>query len=510
MRTKTYKIYCGKYFETIQNHIDTTHWKKTYLAQKNIFIEPRIPGLNNGLGIKSVYKMLLPALKIIDTPVHVTEDMAHHDQVERYYSFTYTKINGQCVSCYPYKDHLIPTDFIEGDFTIYTKKYLIPDQSEFDTWNQIIAKQGNNIIDSIDANIAAFYPITFETIVNFIQDYAVSKKAYPLKLEIFPTHICNHSCRMCIVKHYQKNNKINVNATMPFEKFQKIFKDAEKMGTQLITLSGGGEPSMHPEFFEILDCFRESKMNLMLFTNGTNIYKENCHQLIAMDAIINISLNAGNRKQYHEIAGVDSFEKVIATIKNLNDEKNFLSFNGIICVNYVIIPENVSGIVEAVKLASEMELDFINFKAASEIDLMFSDSDKTLLAKQLAEIQNRNWCTKVVFSKNIKIFYESIKRPLPVSERCFQGLISLNIDAAGSIYPCCVQTSKSIFKTSMICENTLDEFITSEKYQQWPHLINNKLPLHKGCFNDQSNLIINWMYDLVKKYPDIVFMRNKK
>lgn len=393
-------------------------------------------------------------------------------------------------------------------------KYSIPDQSEFGTWNQILARLGPDVIDSIDSNIGMFYPITFENTVKFIQNYTAGIEVFPLKLEIFPTHICNRSCRMCIVKHYQKNGT-NENTVMPFELLRKILQDAEKKETQLITLSGGGEPSLHPEFDKILEYFTNSRMNLMLFTNGSNLSRENCSHLIAMDAIINISLNAGNRKEYQTITGVDAFEDIINVFKMLESVKKYNEqchqlFNGIICASYVVIPENVSGIAEAVGLASEMGLDFINFKPASEIDLMFSDDDKAILADQLAEIQNKKWNTKVVFSKNMKIFYESVKRPLPVSKRCFQGLISLNIDANGTIFPCPVQTSKSTFVITKLSENSLEKFVTFEKYQLWPQLIDNKLPVHTGCFNDQSNVVLNWIYDLLIKYPNITFERYKK
>jgi MoaA/NifB/PqqE/SkfB family radical SAM enzyme len=387
-------------------------------------------------------------------------------------------------------------------------KYLIPPQSEFDAWNRILAKQGDKIISSIDSTIAMFYPITFDATVDLITNYSKGGKVYPLKLEIFPTHICNHACCMCIVEHYRSNSNLERNI-MPFEIIHNILQDAEDIGVQLITLSGGGEPSIYTQFDDILDYFSNSKMNLMLFTNGSNLSEVNCTQLISLDAIVNISLNAGNREQYRIVSGVDSFEKVVHVMEHLKWARNNNDFRGMVCASYVVIPENVTGIIEAVNLASNMELNHINFKPASEIELSFSENDKKTLVEQLAYIQRRKWNTKIVFSKNTKIFYESIKRPMPVSSRCFQGLFSLNIDATSSIYPCPVQTSKAEKAISTLYKTSLKKFVASGKYQKWPS-INNDKAIHKGCFNDQFNIVINWMYNLLSKYPDIVFVRSKE
>ena len=51
-------------------------------------------------------------------------------------------------------------------------------------------------------------------------------------------------------------------------------------GTPEVTLSGEGEPLLHPRFFDIVDCFRRARITMQAFTNGSLIDEPMARQIV--------------------------------------------------------------------------------------------------------------------------------------------------------------------------------------------------------------------------------------
>ncbi len=84
------------------------------------------------------------------------------------------------------------------------------------------------------------------------------------------TKSCNLDCNICYA------NAKNDNSFLPIEKIKKMVDTAVKNeGTQDVLQISGGEPTIHPEFFEILDyCKKVSIRHLMVNTNGLKLCNE--------------------------------------------------------------------------------------------------------------------------------------------------------------------------------------------------------------------------------------------
>jgi len=140
----------------------------------------------------------------------------------------------------------------------------------------------------------------------------------PNYVEIELTDECNLDCIFCY-----RNNKKNKNGNMPLKTFQKIIDDLNELNTPYnISLTGAGEPLMHPEFYKILKIAIEQKLidKIIVETNGIftdsnyyNFLQENSSQEI----ITIVNINASNKEDYKKIHGEDFFEIVTKNLKNL-------------------------------------------------------------------------------------------------------------------------------------------------------------------------------------------------
>lgn len=79
------------------------------------------------------------------------------------------------------------------------------------------------------------------------------------------TNACNLNCIHC---YNDSGHKIRDELTLT--EFYKVINEMKNLGVLRITLSGG-EPLLHPQFFEIAQYIRDKGLELGLFTNGTLI-----------------------------------------------------------------------------------------------------------------------------------------------------------------------------------------------------------------------------------------------
>ncbi len=82
------------------------------------------------------------------------------------------------------------------------------------------------------------------------------------------TNVCNLNCMHCY-----NDSGCRTENELTLEEVYKVIDEIKNLGVLRITLSGG-EPLMHPHFFEIAEYIKEHNLELGLFTNGTLITKD--------------------------------------------------------------------------------------------------------------------------------------------------------------------------------------------------------------------------------------------
>jgi MoaA/NifB/PqqE/SkfB family radical SAM enzyme len=70
------------------------------------------------------------------------------------------------------------------------------------------------------------------------------------------------------------------------------------MGTETVLLVGGGEPTLHPRFGEILSCIKDLGMHFNLSTNGTLLDKYIEHLVAPECGSITVSISAASRESF--------------------------------------------------------------------------------------------------------------------------------------------------------------------------------------------------------------------
>ena len=185
----------------------------------------------------------------------------------------------------------------------------------------------------------------------------------PFLLVFHITGRCNLQCVYCYASSYDR-------ADLKIEEVQDVLSQAARLGTRHVILSGG-EPLLHPDFYEIAEYAKELRLKVHITSNGTMIDEIAAEKLRSLDVNVTISLDGSCAEVNDPLRGEGTFRLAINSIDNLinscvytsmrmtlvkqnvNDVRNYIELAIQHNANRCII-ERVTGIIE---IPQSMELE---------------------------------------------------------------------------------------------------------------------------------------------------------
>lgn len=168
----------------------------------------------------------------------------------------------------------------------------------------------------------------------------------PITADIFLTDYCNEKCAYCRYAH--KTGKY-----MKFEDFVKYSERLIELGVQSFILTGGGEPTINPDFNKITDYLEGKGIAYGVNTNMQVLRK--CHPVF-----MKISIDTGDSGRYKVLRGVDGLTRALKNIEeycNYRRKENIDTKVGVQCV--CMDKEDVISFYEAIKM---LDVDYIYFR----------------------------------------------------------------------------------------------------------------------------------------------------
>ena len=240
----------------------------------------------------------------------------------------------------------------------------------------------------------------------------------PISVEMHLTDNCNLNCPWCTDRDLHGNG-----AVLSLNKIKEMFRYFGQVGSG-VTLEGGGEPTIHPDFREIVRYGSECNVDMGLITNGTVDISDsiNCFKWVR------ISLDSSNRDEYIVEKGRDMFNRVMGNILQYreirNQEKSFLG------IGYVLTTRNYHDIEDIVCTLDDYGVDYIYFRPVEEAPEITPSRDELYdLRKQLLKLtENRR--IKFMLTINDRLEYDNAGLP------CIAHSLTSIIHANGDVVCC--------------------------------------------------------------------------
>lgn len=199
-------------------------------------------------------------------------------------------------------------------------------------------------IKSIIQNNRQFKAIfQFERCKNYAKVFGEYGKRFPYELHIELTNMCNLNCPHC----YKRANAGNI-SFLNFDDLKENILSACRGKTRVLHLTGG-EPSLHPDFCEIVET-TSSLFHLQLTTNGANLWTLPV-SVIKKFSDIDISMYGASPQAYAENTGnLYAYNDFENTCKLLRD--NNINFRITMVVNNKNIRNLDEYVVKAIALGA--------------------------------------------------------------------------------------------------------------------------------------------------------------
>lgn len=273
-----------------------------------------------------------------------------------------------------------------------------------------------------------------------VMESIITKKPARLPhVELVLADVCQQHCSFCAyrLKGYAPNQLFDEKRMMSGEKALEIIQDCAEIGVQAIQFTGGGEPTLHPQFPKLFEKVIELGINAALVTNGVRL---GTMLTAAVQAEwVRISLDAATEETYCKIRKVrgDHWGKAQESIYLLRGLRDLVNINCQIGVGFVVTPDNWKEISDAAKLAKELGAD--NFRISAQ----FSQEDEKLfagfhkeaaqLAAEAEKLSDEGFTVYNRFSDRL----DDLRSKSPEQMLCGYQFFTTYIGADLGVYRCC-------------------------------------------------------------------------
>ncbi|MGC8845723.1 MAG: radical SAM protein [Candidatus Hydrogenedens sp.] len=299
----------------------------------------------------------------------------------------------------------------------------------------------------------------------------------------FVTYRCNLRCVMCGLCELREHSNPDELTT---EEWKSIIQSAKKLGTFIISISGG-EPLLRKDLEEIICCAEKNKISTHLCTNGTLIDIDRAKTLRDSGLkTISFSLDSANEKIHDAIRGKGQYQKTIAGIQNIRCIAPKIR----VSINTVMTKTNFKDISSLVPLAKKLGAVQIKFAPIHSNLLHRYKNEKVweelfFNEKELQELDNeltkaKNLCKTEGILTTSDRFYSGISKSFIQQNifTCFAGFLDCTVTPNGKIGACC-----DIESNLSLREQPLDEIWRSAEF----HAVRQKVIQCKKYCWDTTN-----------------------
>ncbi len=245
--------------------------------------------------------------------------------------------------------------------------------------------------------------------IKLLHDVELVKKATGYKqimlrhLQLSITNKCTLQCCYCSC------NDVDKNLELELKRIRIILEQASEVGCRAITITGGGEPLLHPEINEVIRICHQLNISVGLVTNGTVL--ERLEEKIEWCRI------SFDSDRSFDTKFTDKLEEVAYRFSTTDWAFSFVAFDN----NRKNGEMSLGDLKEVIEFANLWS--FTHVRVVSDI---FNPDDRIIKKARL-----------ILEGIDELVFYQSRTKPTRGSKKCLISLLKPVIGTDGNMYPCC-------------------------------------------------------------------------
>ncbi|MFH1336073.1 MAG: radical SAM protein [Candidatus Zixiibacteriota bacterium] len=271
-------------------------------------------------------------------------------------------------------------------------------------------------------------PFEEEKISLILAEVSKAREIYaipPTIARIYLSSACYHNCSGCSFAHSQIGDKVFLSS----DHFRKLIDDLPSMNIKLIDLTGGGEPTLHPQFIDFVKMCMKQKFQLALLSNGTWNDPRLIDILADGFSFIRVNLDASSGEVYDQIHRPPfrgEFQRMMNNLEKTISEREKRKSGLIIGAKVRLNQVNMNYVEGMITLAKDLGLDYIQFQInQNDLEALLPEQ-----RKNVNEILN-----ELKYPHHSQSIYGEFEEK-ETGDRCWASNLQLTIDSSGDVYSC--------------------------------------------------------------------------
>jgi MoaA/NifB/PqqE/SkfB family radical SAM enzyme len=237
----------------------------------------------------------------------------------------------------------------------------------------------------------------------------------PISINLDLTSACNFACPHCV-----DSTIINTGESLKLEEIKLSIDILKARGLLSIILLGGGEPTLHKDFGEIVNYIKSLGLQLGIVTNGSKLGRvERVAHLLEKQDWVRLSLDAASQETFSKLHRPKTDVTLLEILRRAREVK-LRNPNILLGYSFVIVWEgltlnenplcpNIHEMPEAVRLARKYGFDYISFKPClirlqeSQKESLLDSIDRKREQRIIEDIRINLHKAKRVAENNIKV-----------------------------------------------------------------------------------------------------------
>lgn len=172
----------------------------------------------------------------------------------------------------------------------------------------------------------------------------------PITADIFLTNYCNNKCPYCTYRRWELEPGARA---MPGVEFIKYAMRLVELGVQGIILTGGGEPTLNPDFGMITKWLEDNGIHYGINTNFNKL-------VYFKPDYLKVSLDGWDENSYRLSRGVQAYGQVCENIIKYDDWRKKYSQNTTLGIQ--IVAKNPVAVTKFYEANKNLPVDYIAFR----------------------------------------------------------------------------------------------------------------------------------------------------
>ena len=241
------------------------------------------------------------------------------------------------------------------------------------------------------------------------------------------TYACNLSCVHCLSSSGRRDPR-----ELTTEECKAVIDELERMQVFYVNI-GGGEPTVRPDFWELVDYATAHKVGVKFSTNGIKITPDVARRLASSDYVdVQISLDGATAEVNDHVRGPGSYATALRAMQNMADA----GFNGF-KISVVCTRQNIPQLDEFKALADRFnaQLRLTRLRPSGRGADVWDELHPT--ATQQRELYD--WLVangENVLTGDSFFHLSAFGAALPGLNLCGAGRVVCLIDPIGDVYAC--------------------------------------------------------------------------